>query len=63
MENKNTFTKVLKSWIINLCITIGIKLTIVEAYIIPTGSMEKTIMAGDFILEKNLNLASVLHHG
>ena len=27
-----------------------IKVTVVEAYIIPTGSMERTIMTGDFLI-------------
>ena len=27
-----------------------IKVTVVEAYIVPTGSMENTIMTGDFLI-------------
>ena len=37
--------------IINIILTVLlIKVTILEAYIVPTGSMEKTIMTGDFLI-------------
>ena len=40
----------IKSWIIVILIALGLKTTIVASYIVPTGSMEKTIMIGDFLL-------------
>ena len=36
--------------IIIVIIALSIKVTILEAYIVPTGSMEKTIMTGDFLI-------------
>jgi signal peptidase I len=39
-----------KSWVIVILIALGLKATIIEAYQIPTGSMENTILIGDFIL-------------
>ena len=44
------FWQEVKSWGIVLLIALGLKATIIEAYQIPTGSMENTILTGDFIL-------------
>ncbi|MDD5060990.1 MAG: signal peptidase I [Candidatus Marinimicrobia bacterium] len=56
MEDKKTsdskFWQEVKSWGIVLLIALGLKATIIEAYQIPTGSMESTILIGDFILGK-----------
>jgi signal peptidase I len=40
----------IKSFLIALLLALLIKATIIEAYKIPTPSMEKTLLAGDFIL-------------
>ncbi len=40
----------LKSWIVIILIALGLKTTIVASYMVPTGSMENTIMTGDFLL-------------
>ena len=46
------FWQEVKSWGIVLLIALGLKATVIEAYQIPTGSMENTILIGDFILGK-----------
>jgi len=46
------FSQEVKSWGVVLLIALGLKATIIEAYQIPTGSMESTILIGDFILGK-----------
>ncbi len=50
--NDSKFWQEVKSWGIVLLIALGLKATIIEAYQIPTGSMESTILIGDFILGK-----------
>jgi len=40
----------LKSWAIVILIALGLKSTIVASYMVPTGSMENTIMTGDFLI-------------
>jgi len=42
--------KEIKSLFIILIIALSLRATIVEAYIVPTGSMENTIMTGDFLI-------------
>jgi len=44
----------IRSWIIIIVIALLLKVTIVEAYIVPTGSMENTIMTGDFLIGSRL---------
>ena len=39
-----------KSLLIILIIALSLRATVVEAYIVPTGSMENTIMTGDFLI-------------
>jgi len=51
MESK--FSKIIKeakSWGTIIIIALLLKVTIIEAYIVPTGSMENTIMTGDFLI-------------
>ena len=40
----------LKSLLIILVIALSLRATVIEAYIVPTGSMENTIMTGDFLI-------------
>ena len=40
----------IKSLIIILTIALSLRATVIEAYIVPTGSMENTIMTGDFLI-------------
>jgi signal peptidase I len=42
--------KEVKSWGTIIVIALLLKVTIIEAYIVPTGSMENTIMTGDFLI-------------
>ena len=42
--------KEVKSWGTIIIIALLLKVTIIEAYIVPTGSMENTIMTGDFLI-------------
>ncbi len=42
--------KEVRSLTILVMIAFLLKATLVEAYIVPTGSMEKTIMTGDFLI-------------
>jgi len=44
----------IRSWITIIIIALLLKVTIVEAYIVPTGSMENTIMTGDFLIGTRL---------
>lgn len=39
-----------RSWGTIIIIALLLKVTIIEAYIVPTGSMEETIMTGDFLI-------------
>ena len=39
-----------KALVIIVIIALSVKVTVLEAYIVPTGSMEKTIMTGDFLI-------------
>lgn len=43
----------IKSWVLIILIALGIKQTIVASYHVPTGSMENTIMTGDFLFGNN----------
>jgi signal peptidase I len=49
------FFKELKSLATLVLIIFLLKVTIVEAYIVPTGSMENTIMTGDFLIGSRFN--------
>ena len=44
------FLSELKAIVIIVLIALSVKVTLLEAYIVPTGSMEKTIMTGDFLI-------------
>jgi len=43
----------IKSWALIILIALGIKQTIIASYHVPTGSMENTIMTGDFLFGNN----------
>jgi len=61
MSNKkedSKFVREIKSWAVVILIAIGLKSTVVEAYQIPTGSMEKTVLIGDFILGKKFTFGT-----
>jgi len=47
---KNKVIREVKSIFIIIVIAFTLKATIIEAYIVPTGSMEDTIMTGDFLI-------------
>ena len=47
---KNKVIREVKSIFIIILIAFTLKATIIEAYIVPTGSMEDTIMTGDFLI-------------
>lgn len=47
---KNKIIKETKSLFFIIVVAFLLKVTLVEAYIVPTGSMEKTIMVGDFLI-------------
>ena len=49
MKKEKIFTEA-KALLIIVVIALSVKVTILEAYIVPTGSMEKTIMTGDFLI-------------
>jgi len=49
MKLKKIYREI-KSWVIVIIIALLLKVTIIEAYIVPTGSMENTIMTGDFLI-------------
>ena len=49
MKSDKIFKEV-KSWGTIIIIALLLKVTIIEAYIVPTGSMENTIMTGDFLI-------------
>jgi len=49
-EGHQVFLEYIKSFLIALLLALLIKATIIEAYKIPTPSMETTLLAGDFIL-------------
>ena len=42
--------KEIKSLLIILIVALSLRSTIIEAYIVPTGSMENSIMTGDFLI-------------
>ena len=49
----STITKIvreIKSLFTIILIALSLRATIIEAYIVPTGSMENTIMTGDFLI-------------
>ena len=48
--NKNRILAEIRAIIIIVIIVLTVKVTLVEAYIVPTGSMENTIMTGDFLI-------------
>jgi len=48
--DENKFWQEIKSWVIIILIALGLKTTIIASYMVPTGSMENTIMTGDFLL-------------
>ena len=47
---KKKFLTELRAIVIIVTIVLTVKVTLVEAYIVPTGSMENTIMTGDFLV-------------
>lgn len=49
-EKSEKIIKEVKSWGTIIIIALLLKVTIIEAYIVPTGSMENTIMTGDFLI-------------
>lgn len=49
-EKTEKVIKEVKSWGTIIIIALLLKVTIIEAYIVPTGSMENTIMTGDFLI-------------
>ncbi|MDD5229811.1 MAG: signal peptidase I [Candidatus Marinimicrobia bacterium] len=49
-KTKNKIWLEVKSWIIIILIALGLKNTIIASYMVPTGSMENTIMTGDLLL-------------
>lgn len=50
---KPTVKQEIKSWGLIILIALGIKQTIIASYHVPTGSMENTIMTGDFLFGNN----------
>ncbi|MBO8131973.1 MAG: signal peptidase I [Candidatus Marinimicrobia bacterium] len=50
LSRKEKIKQEIKSWIIIILIAVGLKATVIEAYQVPTGSMENTILVGDFLL-------------
>ena len=44
------FTSEAKAIVIIIIVALSIKVTLLEAYIVPTGSMEETIITGDFLI-------------
>jgi len=50
LDKKTKLKQEIKSWIVIILIAVGLKATIIEAYQVPTGSMENTILIGDFLL-------------
>ena len=49
-KKESRFWREVKSWVIIILIALGLKSTIVASYMVPTGSMENTIMTGDFLI-------------
>jgi signal peptidase I len=49
-EGSSKLLRELRSLGIIVLIALALRATVVEAYIVPTGSMEKTIMVGDFLI-------------
>lgn len=49
-SSSTRFLLELRAFGIIILIALGLRATVVEAYIVPTGSMEKTIMVGDFLI-------------
>ena len=50
LSKKDRVIREVKSIVIIVLIALFVRSTIIEAYQVPTGSMENTIMVGDFIL-------------
>jgi len=48
--DQNKFWRELKSWVAIILIALGLKSTVIASYMVPTGSMENTIMTGDFLI-------------
>lgn len=49
-QESSKFLRDVKSLAVIVLIALALRATVVEAYIVPTGSMEKTIMVGDFLI-------------
>lgn len=47
---KKTIKKEIRSWFVVIIIVFALKATFVEAYVIPTPSMEQTLLVGDAVL-------------
>ncbi len=52
-DSRSRVKQEIKSWVLIILIALGIKQTIVASYHVPTGSMENTIMTGDFLFGNN----------
>ena len=57
-RQESAFKREVKSWAVVILIALGLKATVIEAYQIPTGSMEKTVLIGDFILGKKFTFGT-----
>jgi signal peptidase I len=50
MKKSKKIMREVRSWGTLIIIALLLKVTVIEAYIVPTGSMENTIMTGDFLI-------------
>jgi signal peptidase I len=50
-----------KSIVLAVLLALGIRTAVVEAFVIPSGSMEPTLQIGDRVLGNNRNLSSDSH--
>jgi signal peptidase I len=53
--NKQKIISETKAIVFIVITVLLVKVTVLEAYIVPTGSMEKTIMTGDFLIGISTN--------
>ena len=53
-RRKNTVREYVKTILITLAVALTLKMFVIEAYRIPSGSMEKTLLIGDFLLVNKL---------
>ena len=59
--DKNKFISEAKAIFFIILAVLLIKVTVVEAYIVPTGSMENTIMTGDFLIKGRAAMGWIMH--